>query len=474
MKQRRGRAGGIKFGAARLELDKSGWFPPLLLPPMKKLWPNLEREDGLDTVLEVPMPEETFLTGDGSHSGKTFCTNVKAWMRPHVDRAPLSPIGRGAELQLMLGVIGAPLVPLPVHAHNSTLIKDMKEDPIEVSMARYIVQQYIAASGGDQALKAINSMYAMGKVRMTATEMSKGNGGGSGDGAAASNGRKARKGLGNVGEIGGFVLWQKKPDLWCLELMVAGSKISAGSDGKVAWRQTPWNQSHASRGPPRPLRRSLQGLDPRSTANLFANSVCLGEKAVDGEECFVLRLDTEATTLRARSSNSVEIIRHTVWGYFSQRTGLLVQLEDSHLLRIKSASAKDCVYWETTMESHIEDYRTIDGVNIAHAGRTNVSLFRFGETNDGHTRTRMEETWTVEEVDFNIWGLSMECFLPPGDLKEERDGVDISNGAPAEKVTRLPVRISPMSTGRIGPSQVASVDIDESDSAGTQEEEGST
>ncbi|XP_042410518.1 uncharacterized protein LOC121999998 isoform X1 [Zingiber officinale] len=226
---------------------------------MRKLWPNLEREDGLDTVLEVPMPEETFLAGGvGSRSSKTFCTNVKAWMRPHVSRA-MTTGSSGAELQLMLGVIGAPLVPLPVHAYNSTVIKDMKEDTIEVSMARYIVQQYIAASGGDQALNAIHSMYAMGKVRMMATEMSKGNGGGSGDGAAASgNGRKARKGLGNVGEIGGFVLWQKKPDLWCLELMVSGSKISAGSDGKVAWRQTPWNQSHASRGPPRPLRRSLQ------------------------------------------------------------------------------------------------------------------------------------------------------------------------------------------------------------------------
>ncbi|KAG6489152.1 uncharacterized protein LOC122003623 isoform X2 [Zingiber officinale] len=440
---------------------------------MRKLWPNLEREDGLDTVLEVPMPEETFLAGGvGSRSSKTFCTNVKAWMRPHVGRA-MTTGSSGAELQLMLGVIGAPLVPLPVHAYNSTVIKDMKEDTIEVSMARYIVQQYIAASGGDQALNAIHSMYAMGKVRMMATEMSKGNGCRSGDGAAAAgNGRKARKGLGNVGEIGGFVLWQKKPDLWCLELMVSGSKISAGSDGKVAWRQTPWNQPHASRGPPRPLRRSLQGLDPRSTANLFAKSVCLGEKAVNGEDCFVLRLDAEATTLRARSSSSVEIIRHTVWGYFSQRTGLLVQLEDSHLLRIKTASAKDCVYWETTMESHIEDYRTIDGVNIAHAGRTNVSLFRFGETSDRHTRTRMEETWTVEEVDFNIWGLSMDCFLPPRDLKEERDGAEIGGGAPSEKVARLPVRVPPVAAARIGPSQVAAVDIDELDSAWTEDEEG--
>lgn len=125
-------------------------------------------------------------------------------------------------------------------------------------MAKYIVQQYIAAAGGDKALNAISSMYAMGKVRMAATELRPG-GGGTGNNINGS-GKKAGKGAGGgcSGEMGGFVLWQKRPDLWCLELVVSGCKISAGSNGKIAWRQTPWQQSHASRGPPRPLRRSLQ------------------------------------------------------------------------------------------------------------------------------------------------------------------------------------------------------------------------
>lgn len=60
------------------------------------------------------------------------------------------------------------------------------------------------------------------------------------------------------GEVGGYVFWMKNPDLWYLELILGGSKMSAGSDGKVAWRQSASEQSHASRGPPRPLRRSLQ------------------------------------------------------------------------------------------------------------------------------------------------------------------------------------------------------------------------
>ena len=29
--------------------------------------------------------------------------------------------------------------------------------------------------------------------------------------------------------------------------------------------------------------------------------------------------------------------------------------------------------------------------------------------------------WEIEEVDFNIKGLSMDCFLPPSDLKKEEE-----------------------------------------------------
>ncbi|KAF7833365.1 uncharacterized protein G2W53_015698 [Senna tora] len=144
-----------------------------------------------------------------------------------------------------------------------------------------------------------------------------------------------------------------------------------------------------------------QGLDPRSTTNLFTNSICIGERRVKNEDCFVLKLEAEATSLRARSSNNVEIIRHTMWGYFSQRTGLLVQLEDSHMRRIKgttTSSGNDGVYWETSMESVIEEYRNVDGISIAHKGKSWVSLFRFGEGPGAHSRTRMEEAWEIEEL----------------------------------------------------------------------------
>ena len=106
------------------------------------------------------------------------------------------------------------------------------------------MQQYIAASGGEWALNKVKSMYAMGKVRMTAAELNSSDadghgGGGGGTGNGHRGGKKGSKGCG--GEIGGFVLWQKKPELWCLELVVSGCKISAGSDGTAA-RQQPQMQ----------------------------------------------------------------------------------------------------------------------------------------------------------------------------------------------------------------------------------------
>ncbi|KAJ4970061.1 hypothetical protein NE237_003160 [Protea cynaroides] len=451
---------------------------------MRKVCPNNGREDGLETVLEVPIPEEMFASKNSSKPWQ----NMKSWMRSQVDK-PLThsnPVSRSSELQLLLGVVGAPLIPLPVrNDHHSSMTRDkIKGHPIESSMAKYIVQQYIAATGGDTALNSIDSMCAVGKIKMAASEFSSGDENNANKGMVMKfnnkGGRQGHKG----GEVGGFVLWQKRPAMWCLELVLSGSKISAGSDGNVAWRQTPWHQSHASRGPPRPLRRSLQGLDPRLTANLFLESVCIGERTINNEDCFVLKLETEQSSLKARSGNNVEIIRHSVWGYFSQKTGLLVQLEDSHLLRIKTA-CDDSVFWETTMESFIHDYRCIDGVNIAHAGRTAASLFRFGESSETHSRTRMEEVWTIEEFDFNVGGLSRDFFLPPSDLKKdtikeqkrlqlEKQGCGCGCLCQCDQevpnLTTTNVRLHPFrnrppsSSAKIGCSKVAAIDVDEIDS----------
>lgn len=149
---------------------------------------------------------------------------------------------------------------------------------------------------------------------------------------------------------------------------------------------------------------------------MFTDAVCIGEKKINEQDCFILKVAADPQTLKARSEGPAEIIRHVLFGYFSQKSGLLIHMEDSHLTRIQS-NGGDAVYWETTINSFLDDYRPVEGIMIAHAGHSVVTLFQFGEMAMSHTRTRMEEAWTIDEVAFNVPGLSRECFIPPSDLR---------------------------------------------------------
>ncbi|KAG2391247.1 uncharacterized protein HKW66_Vig0129920 [Vigna angularis] len=322
---------------------------------MKKLCPNLAREDGLQTVLEVPIPEEIFTIKSGTSRA---WHNMKSWMKPNVESSTSSSLfgDQNTDIQLLLGVVGAPLIPLPVTSHDQPIT--IKSHNIEASMAKYIVKQYVAAVGGESALNWVESMYAVGEVRVGTTEFS-----GSEECVSKKKMVKVKK-MQKKGEVGGFVVWQKKPELWCLELVVSG-----------------------------------------------------------------------------------------------QRTGLLVQLEDSHLLKLKT-TANDAIFWETNMESLIQDYKTVDGINIAHAGKTWVTLSRFGEGPESHSKTRVKEVWKIEEVDFNIKGLSIDCFLPPSDLKKEEEKV-VEDCRMAASNTKLPYKIQSASF-KISVSKVAAVNVDDS------------
>ncbi|CAN6306201.1 unnamed protein product [Urochloa humidicola] len=345
------------------------------------------------------------------------------WVRGHLSRSPLVSAGGGggdgsfrrSDLRLLLGVMGAPLAPVSASAADPLPHLSVKGAPIESSSAQYILQQYLAASGGAKVLQSARNAYAMGKVRMVASEFE----------AAATRATKPRGGASSSAvEHGGFVLWRMSPDMWYVELAVGGSKVRAGCDGRLVWRHTPWLGAHAAKGPVRPLRRALQGLDPLSTARLFAEARCVGEKEVAGEACFILKLSANGEQLRQRSEGPAEIIRHVLFGYFSQRTGLLARVEDSHLTRIQPHAGGDAVYWETTIASDLQDYRAVDGVAIAHAGRSAVTLFRFGEAAMSHTKTRMEEAWTIQEAAFDVPGLSTDCFIPPADIRRDPAAAD--------------------------------------------------
>lgn len=107
---------------------------------MRKLCPNLDREDGLETVLEVPIPEEMFAAGNGKSHHNRAWQNVKSWMRPtsatthQTERSIVAAAlfgGRSTEIQLLLGVVGAPLIPLPIQTdHDEQSTRNIKDHPI--------------------------------------------------------------------------------------------------------------------------------------------------------------------------------------------------------------------------------------------------------------------------------------------------------------------------------------------------------
>ncbi|WMV27596.1 hypothetical protein MTR67_020981 [Solanum verrucosum] len=385
---------------------------------MRKLSPNLDKENGLDTVLEVPLPEEMFSKTGGRNAAirwKNMLNLMRADKLP--DRSKAVASGNNDQFMFLLKIVGSALIPFQVQLDHAISLP-VRDGCIKASSAKYIVQQYLAASGGQAALNSINSMYAVGQLQMAMSDIQQ-----------SGNQMNSKR----TCEDGGFVLWQKNPDLWFLEFVVSDCKVSAGSNGTVAWSHSSTN-SNASKGPPRPLRRFFQGLDPRSTANLFLNAVCIGEKKIKDEGCFILKLETSKDMLKAQSTANTEVVHHTIWGYFSQRSGVLIQFEDTKLVRLKSAKdSNDSIFWETSMESTLKDYRYIEGINIAHSGRTAATIYRYGKNID--YRAKVEETWKIEEIDFNISGLSMDCFLPPADVNKENEQEWDSRASLAENRT---------------------------------------
>eukprot|EP01018_Ginkgo_biloba_P021035 Gb_21083 [translate_table: standard] len=373
----------------------------------------------LAPLMEGPTPESY---EHETQKKESSWNAVKEWVRGQLERSTMPLSGsKKSDLRLLLGVLGSPLAPIAVNADLLPHLS-IKDICTETSSAQYIVHQYIAATGCAKLQNTIKSSYVMGRMKMVVTE--------------SETATKVTRNSTKATETGCFVLWQMMPDMWSVELVLAGIKVHAGSNGKVVWRHTPWLGSHAAKGPVRPLRRALQfamwvsnstvecsfmerwlvlltsspdnsvhqvqsGNQNKKIGAYLPPAPELGEKRIGDEDCFILKLAANPSTLADRSDGPAEIIKHVFLGYFSQRTGLLAYMEDSHLTRIQAAGA-DVVYWETTIESTIEDYRAVDGVMIAHSGRSVVTLFRFGEVPMSHTKTRMEEIWTIEDVVFNV------------------------------------------------------------------------
>lgn len=89
---------------------------------MRTLCPNFDREDGLETVLEVPMPEELFCS-DNNKTGAWRSVKSTLLRSPPDNNSSLATIfgGRDAQIQMLLGIVGAPSIPLPVSSDHDVL-----------------------------------------------------------------------------------------------------------------------------------------------------------------------------------------------------------------------------------------------------------------------------------------------------------------------------------------------------------------
>ncbi|KAK7244691.1 hypothetical protein RIF29_39516 [Crotalaria pallida] len=356
----------------------------------------------LATLSEEPTSEQDTNTSSASKKGllHSYSCRTRSWInciKSHF-------FNKKPDLKILLSVLACPLFPVPPHP---------KLAPNQVSSsAEYIIQHFTAATGCRKLEGTVKNVFATGKVAMGVVDEVGGPG---------------------VTERGCFVMWQMVPDKWQIEMVVTGHKVVAGSDGNVAWRHTPWLGAHAAKGGVRPLRRAIQGLDPLAISAVFSGAQYIGEQEISGIDSFVLKLSADQKDLVDRSDNTAEMIKHVTFGYFCQKNGLLVYLEDSYLTRIQSPGTHP-TYWETTMSTKIEDYKMVDGVMIAHSGRSNVMITRFGDNlKSGPAITRLEESWTIDDVAFNVPGLSMDCFIPPNELQKEYPQEDLDWRSPLHR-----------------------------------------
>lgn len=87
-------------------------------PSMRKLCPNFDKENGLDTVLEVPIPEEMFINM-GTNAALRW-QNLRALMKAQsVENVNKSSSHLSAasnnEFMALLKLVGSPLIPFQVH-----------------------------------------------------------------------------------------------------------------------------------------------------------------------------------------------------------------------------------------------------------------------------------------------------------------------------------------------------------------------
>lgn len=100
-----------------------------LIPPsnsMRKLCPNFYREDGLETVLEVPIPEEMLFCVENSTSD--LWQNLRSIMKTQSpDKSSHLASSSNNEFMALLKLVGSPLIPVQVQSDQTLLTRPLRD-----------------------------------------------------------------------------------------------------------------------------------------------------------------------------------------------------------------------------------------------------------------------------------------------------------------------------------------------------------
>ncbi|GJP75320.1 hypothetical protein CLOP_g5773 [Closterium sp. NIES-67] len=208
---------------------------------------------------------------------------------------------------------------------------------------------------------------------------------------------------------GSFRVLQVPPNTWHMGISVGEYRMEAACDGELVWRRSSWMPATTAKGPVRPLRHLLAGLDPPTVADVFAAGEYAGDESVEGDECMCLKvmanplalmsMSTGGNTMGGRQQDTCDVLAYQVEGLFSKASGLLVGLRDHHLTKTKTTS-NTTIYWERVMVTRVEDFQPSEGgLLIPRRGRSVLSLAkRCDDDPSGTMRAWVREQWTVESV----------------------------------------------------------------------------
>lgn len=226
---------------------------------------------------------------------------------------------------------------------------------------------------------------------------------------------------------GRFQLWQMPPNAWHMEVAFGETKIRATCDGELVWRSCSWTNSSTAKGPVRPLRRVLEGLDPPTVADVFASGEYQGDESLDGEECMCIKVMANPLALMSmstgggspgggRPSDICDVLSYEVEGFFSKSSGLMIGLRDHHLTKTKTSS-NTTIYWERVMVTRTADFQAIEnGMVIPRRGRSVLSLAKRCDDDSSATlRAWVREQWTIDAVHHDT-SASQAFLARPADL----------------------------------------------------------